>query len=141
MGQSFHLALQCRNKRETKLFYKNILGFNIGREGEKWIDVNMHGNQLTFTEISNFTPLFQLYTLESHDLPVFHFGIILNFRTWNHVYNNLYDKGIEVGVEKEFFVNNVGEHTSFFIKDPNGYNIEFKCFKDENEVFRSLRRS
>lgn len=141
MKQSFHLALPCKNKDETKLFYKNFLGFNIGRQGKNWIDINMCNNQLTFTEVNGYAISTHSYILGMHKLPVFHFGLILDFPTWNYTYQNLYEKGLEVGIEKEFFINNVGEHISFFVKDPNGYNIEFKCFKDEKEIFKSLKKN
>jgi extradiol dioxygenase family protein len=34
----------------------------------------------------------------------------------------------------------IGEHLSFFIKDPNDYMIEFKCFKVSSETFESQKK-
>lgn len=39
--------------------------------------------------------------------------------------------------EVTFFENKVGEHLSFFVKDPNGYMVEFKSFKNPDEVFNN----
>ena len=36
---------------------------------------------------------------------------------------------------KRFLKNKKGEHVSFFVKDPNGYVLEFKSFKNNEETF------
>ena len=36
-----------------------------------------------------------------------------------------------------FLKDKIGEHHSFFVNDPNGYTVEFKCFTNSNEVFKS----
>ena len=38
-------------------------------------------------------------------------------------------------VKTIFMKDSVGEHLSFFVKDPNNYMLEFKCFKNDKEVF------
>lgn len=37
---------------------------------------------------------------------------------------------------KTRFKNNSGEQGTFFIKDPSGNTLEFKSFKDENDIFK-----
>jgi extradiol dioxygenase family protein len=56
---------------------------------------------------------------------------------WGALYKKLLQSHQEVTTEFTFMENKVGEHVSFFIKDPNGYMIEFKSFKSKNEVFSS----
>jgi len=139
MENRFHLALACKSKVETQKFYNKILGFKIGREGDNWVDVNMNGNQVTFKEDPNFNVKTPTYKLGEHQLPVFHFGVILELSEWSFIYQSLYDRGLELSVEKEFFINQIGEHTSFFVTDPNGYGIEFKYFKNSSDVFKKIK--
>lgn len=139
MKQTFHLALHCIDKNTTKQFYKNILGCSIGRQGQNWVDINLYGNQVSFTESYDIILHNHTYKLENHDLPIFHFGVILESTLWSFLYNELYEKGVEVSIEKDFFENKTGAHTSFFVKDPNGYCIEFKCFMNPSEIFRPFK--
>jgi extradiol dioxygenase family protein len=46
MKAQFHLALTCKNLEQTKLFYKDILGAQIGRTGSNWLDVNLFENYI-----------------------------------------------------------------------------------------------
>ena len=46
-------------------------------------------------------------------------------------------KKIEITSQVKFLENKVGEHQSFFIKDPNDFTVEFKCFTNQKEVFKS----
>ena len=68
-------------------------------------------------------------------LPSFHFGVIIPVQVWGDLYTKLFKSNYEVTTEVTFMKNKIGEHLSFFITDPNGYMIEFKSFKTENEVF------
>ena len=35
----------------------------------------------------------------------------------------------------------IGEHDSFFLLDPNGYHLEFKTFNNPGEIFKSNAQS
>ncbi|MEX0883172.1 MAG: glyoxalase, partial [Cyclobacteriaceae bacterium] len=45
--QPFHLAFPIRDIEETRAFYQDLLGSEIGRSTEKWIDFNFFGHQLS----------------------------------------------------------------------------------------------
>jgi hypothetical protein len=135
MKAQFHLALPCENIERTKAFYIDTLGANQGREASKWIDIDLFGNQLTFTEAGSFNFKFKNYKLDERILPSFHFGIIVSKEIWSALYKKLEQSEEEVTTEATFMDNKKGEHISFFIKDPNGYMIEFKSFKNSEEVF------
>jgi|TARA_R110000787_G_scaffold22588_2_gene65437 extradiol dioxygenase family protein len=135
MKAPFHLALPCKNLEQTKLFYKDVLGAQIGRTRNNWIDVNLFENQITFTEAGSFNFEFKNYRLGEKILPSFHFGIIIDVDLWGKLYSKLFEMDLEVTTEATFFENKAGEHLSFFIKDPNGYMIEFKSFKNYGEIF------
>ncbi|MHA7058523.1 hypothetical protein ACWGOQ_0014970 [Aquimarina sp. M1] len=44
---------------------------------------------------------------------------------------------LEVTTEVTFLENKIGEHLSFFVKDPDGYMVELKSFKNPEEVFEN----
>ena len=133
--QSFHLALPCRNIEETKKFYLNILGAKLGRNSDQWIDIDLYNNQITFTASGKFDFSFNNYRLGKYVLPSFHFGIIMETNTWNKLYRGLNDSKLNIVKEFTVFKDKAGEHRSFFVKDPNGYLVEFKNFKSKDEIF------
>ena len=137
MAEKFHLALPCLSISKTRAFYHDLLGAQIGRSSVKWIDVNFYNHQITFTESGPFNFESRNYAFNGQILPSFHFGVILNDQEWARVLSLLQSKGIKIATEVTFLKEKVGEHHSFFINDPNGYTVEFKCFTNPNEVFKS----
>jgi len=132
---AFHLALPCEDTEKTKDFYVYILGAKQGRSTDTWIDINLYGNQLTFTEAGSFNFDFKSYRLNGQLLPSFHFGVIVDVNTWGKLYSRLIKKDLEITTEATFLEHKIGEHLSFFVTDPNGYKIEFKSFKNAEEIF------
>lgn len=137
MTTQFHLALPCINVNKTRNFYVDILGATIGRSAVKWADINLYSNQITFTECGPFKFESKNYSFNGEILPSFHFGIILDKKEWNAILEKLKSKKEEVISEVKFLENKTGEHHSFFVKDPNDYTVEFKCFTNSKAVFES----
>lgn len=137
MATQFHLALPCINVNKTKTFYTEILGATIGRATVKWIDVNLYNHQITFSECGPFKFECKSYNFNGDILPSFHFGVILNKAEWESVLEQLKSKQQNIVSEVKFLEGKTGEHQSFFVKDPNDYTVEFKCFMISKEVFES----
>ncbi|PWK19051.1 VOC family protein [Xanthomarina spongicola] len=137
MNTSFHMSLPCLSVKETKNFYKNSIGATTGRHTQSWVDINLFGHQLTFIKAEKFNFNSPNYVFEGKILPSFHFGIIVDENTWNNIYSKLNNLDLEVVEKTTFLSNKSGEHTSFFIKDPNDYMLEFKCFKDSKNIFKT----
>ena len=137
MAAQFHLALPCININKTRIFYTDLLGAKVGRSSIKWIDINLYNHQITFTECGPFNFESKSYSFNDYILPSFHFGVILNDKDWNAVKNHLESNNYEIVSRIEFLKDKVGEHHSFFINDPNGYTVEFKCFTNPKDVFSS----
>lgn len=135
MNKSFHISLPCLDIERTKDFYIDKIGAHLGRSNNNWLDINLFGNQITFTKSGRFDFHFQNYSFEGKILPSFHFGVILDITTWGTVYSKVNAQNIEVFDEITFLKGKKGEHISFFVKDPNGYMVEFKSFSDASEVF------
>lgn len=136
MNATFHLALPCDSIEEVREFYVNILGARQGRSTEKWIDIDLYGNQLTFTNTGPFNFSFKNYKLSGQILPAFHFGVIVDIDTWGSLLGTLSKKDIDITTEVAFLEEKIGEHLSFFVTDPNGYTLEFKSFKKAGEIFQ-----
>lgn len=136
MQSSFHMSLPCQSVKETKQFYSSI-GASFGRSTLSWVDVNFYGHQITFIKAGKFNFNSPNYVFEGKILPSFHFGIILDDTTWHSIYNNLKGLELDLVTESTFLKDKAGEHHSFFVKDPNGYMLEFKNFKNSNDVFNS----
>ncbi|MCK0131961.1 bleomycin resistance protein [Flavobacteriaceae bacterium F08102] len=137
MSNPFHLSLPCLRIDKTKRFYLNDLCADAGRQSENWIDINLYGNQITFVNVKKFNFNNPNYVFEGKILPTFHFGVILNVKTWGELYADLNAKNLDLVTQATFLKNKDGEHLSFFIKDPNDYLIEFKSFKNDSGVFSS----
>lgn len=135
MSTSFHISLPCNDVKATKSFYKNVIGASLGRYNDNWVDVNLFGHQLTFTNAGKFNFNNPNYVFEGNILPSFHFGIILDEETWKKVYSKLEARKLELVTQTIFLKGKPGEHSSFYVKDPNDYLIEFKCFKDPKGIF------
>ncbi len=135
MDTLFHISLPCTDIKQTTNFYKNIIESKIGRTSENWVDVNLFGHQVTFTKAGKFNFNNPNYVFEGKILPSFHFGVIVEMDKWSELYAKLNGLDLEVVNQATFLSNKKGEHLSFFVKDPNGYMIEFKCFKNKSDIF------
>ena len=135
MKNLFHLSLPCENLVETKMFYADTVGASLGRYSNNWVDINLFGHQVTFTQVGKFDFTNPNYTFEGKVLSSFHFGVILDIETWGEIYSKLNNQNLELTSQATFLKNKSGEHLSFFVKDPNGYMLEFKSFKEPEQVF------
>lgn len=137
MDTSFHMSLPCLSVEETRKFYIENIGASQGRTNENWLDINLFGHQLTFIQADKFNFNSPNYVFEGKMLPSFHFGVIVNVETWGELYSKLNGLNLKVVTQATFLKDKTGEHLSFFIKDPNDYMLEFKSFKDPNDIFKA----
>lgn len=134
---TFHLSLPCKSVSFTRNFYVDILGAKLGRNTHQWIDIDLLGHQITFTKSGAFNFDYRSYKFEDTILPSFHFGVVVEKETYDDLYQRLLHSDYEITTQVTFLESKVGQHTSFFITDPNHYTIEFKCFLDNKELFKS----
>lgn len=135
MASRFHLALPCLSISKVRKFYVDGLGATEGRSAQNWIDINLFGNQMTFTKCGPFNFDTKSYSFNGEILPSFHFGIILEREDWLNLKTTTQQKKIPLKSEVQFLNGKKGEHESFFIEDPNGFTVEFKCFSETKDVF------
>lgn len=135
MKSLFHVSLPCANIETTIEFYTKILGCELGRKAQQWVDVDLFGHQLTFSEAGKYKFENPSYFFEGKVLTSFHLGVIVNLKTWTDLYKKFSEIDCHIVHQKRFLEGKKGEHLSFFVNDPDGYNLEFKSFKNENEIF------
>lgn len=138
MGQfkPFHLAFPIRDIEETRQFYGDLLGCDIGRSTDKWIDFNFFGHQLSAHIKPEELSLTKANEVDGKNVPVRHFGVILPWEEWHSLADKLRAYGIEFVIEPYIrFKGEVGEQATMFFLDPCGNALEFKSFQDESQIF------
>lgn len=136
MDFKFHLSLPCLSISKTKEFYTKKLGATVGRRSQNWIDINLFQHQITFTKSGKFNFESKNYSFNGEVLPSFHFGVILSREEWAKKLALIKANSVDIQAEIKFLEGKNGQHHSFFVKDPNDYTVEFKCFKNDDEVFK-----
>ncbi len=89
----FHLAIPVDDLKKARNFYNKILELEEGRSSDHWVDFNFFGHQLVihYKEKSDSE---DNYTnpVDGKDVPVPHFGIILEWETWQDLADMLVEK-------------------------------------------------
>jgi hypothetical protein len=132
----FHLAFPVRDIAEARRFYGGILALPEGRSSETWVDFNLYGHQV----VAHLAPAEALRThhnpVDGHDVPVPHFGVILEMDDWKRLRDRLIAAGIQFKIEPYIrFEGLPGEQATMFFLDPSGNALEFKAFEDLSQLF------
>lgn len=136
MTRPFHIALPTANLAETIAFYTRIFNPKVGRQDITWVDFDFYGHQLVFHEFSDaHLPEFT-NAVDSKQVPVPHFGVILTPIQWSALATKLQSENVTWIIEPYTrFKGKSGEQSTLFFKDNNGYNLEFKAFADDAQIF------
>lgn len=133
----FHLAFPVKDIEETRTFYRDALGCTVGRESELWIDFDFFGHQLSAHLKPQECTVAKANEVDGEQVPVRHFGIVMGWEQWEKTAKKLEDKKVKFLIEPTVrFKGKTGEQGTFFIKDPSGNALEFKTFKDMDNLFR-----
>ncbi|WP_394354054.1 VOC family protein [Winogradskyella helgolandensis] len=132
----FHLAIPVHNLELCRNFYTNILQLEEGRSSDHWVDYNFFGHQLVIHFKAKQTEEEITNLVDGKDIPVPHFGVVLEWDLFHQLSELLKSKGIHFIIEPYIrFEGLVGEQATMFFKDPSGNALEFKAFKDINQLF------
>lgn len=133
----FHIAFPVDDLRAARDFYSGILGCREGRSSEKWVDFDFYGHQI----VAHLVPDSGLNKnnanlVDDHQVPVPHFGVILDLESWNRLADQLKGKNIKFVIEPYVrFANQPGEQATMFLMDPAGNALEFKAFNNPEQIF------
>ena len=136
MESPFHLAFPVKSIKATKIFYKEVLGCEIGREDKKWVDFNFFGHQLSAHLKPDELKKTKENAVDGKSVPVRHFGVILPWEKWQLLSKKLIKINTKFIIEPYIrFKGEIGEQATMFFLDPSGNALEFKSFKDSSQVF------
>jgi hypothetical protein len=132
----FHLAIPVHNLPECRNFYTNTLNLEEGRSSDHWVDYNFFGHQLVIHHKPKSDEDLHTNPVDGKDVPVPHFGIVLEWEVFHQFAEILKSKGIHFIIEPYIrFKDEIGEQATMFFNDPAGNALEFKAFKDINQLF------
>ena len=132
----FHLAFPVHDLAAARAFYGGIMGCEEGRSSDHWIDFNLYGHQI----VAHLDPAARAVSthnpVDGHDVPVPHFGVVLERGDWNALVERLKAAGVRFGIEPHVrFAGQAGEQATMFFYDPSGNALEFKSFADDAMLF------
>ncbi|MBT8287313.1 MAG: glyoxalase [Flavobacteriaceae bacterium] len=132
----FHLAIPVHNLKDCREFYREIIGCKEGRSSDHWVDFDFFGHQL----VIHFKPKDEtdLHTnpVDGKSVPVPHYGVVLAWEEFKPFADRIRDAGIPFIIEPYIrFEGQVGEQATMFFNDPSGNALEFKAFKNMDQLF------
>ena len=139
MPNPFHLAIPVANLEICRTFYRDVLQCKEGRSSKSWVDFNFFGHQLVIHQKEGSATTAQITNpVDGHDVPVPHFGVVLDWNVWQDLASSLKEKGTAFIIEPTIrFKGKVGEQATLFFYDPENNALEFKAFKDMSQLFAS----
>lgn len=134
----FHLAIPVSNLELCRTFYREVLGCKEGRSSDKWVDFDFFGHQFVIHQSDNAANKVEKNTnaVDGHDVPVPHFGVVLEWNIWQQLSENLKRIDTKFIIEPYIrFEGQTGEQATMFFLDPEGNALEFKAFKNIDHLF------
>ena len=134
----FHLAIPVKNLEICRKFYRDFLGCTEGRSDTYWVDFNFFGHQLVIHEKDDIDRSDKLHNpVDGHDVPVPHFGVVLLWDQWHLLKEKLIENKVSFVIDPYIrFKGQAGEQATMFFQDPEGNALEFKSFKNMDDLFR-----
>jgi extradiol dioxygenase family protein len=131
----FHLAVPVDDLEAARAFYGGVLGCPEGRCADAWVDWNLYGHQVV-THLAAGSGVVARNPVDDHDVPVPHFGVLLDVDDFHRLADRLRAAGTSFVVEPYLrFAGEAGEQWTMFLLDPAGNALEFKAFADDSMIF------
>lgn len=132
----FHLAFPVHDLDAARAFYGGLLGCPEGRSAEDWIDFDFFGHQIVAHLDSGMEPRRHRNPVDGHDVPVPHFGAVLDMSEWQAMAEKLKAAGADFVIEPTVrFRGRPGEQATMFFLDPSGNALEIKAMADPGNLF------
>ena len=95
----FHLAFPVHDLEKARVFYVEILGCEVGRYSDKWIDFNLYGHQIVAHLSPQDCSSTKKNEVDGDHVPAKHFGVILPWDKWDQLVKILKDKNVNWLIE------------------------------------------
>ena len=132
----FHLAFPVHDLDAARHFWGEVMGCPEGRSSDEWIDFDFYGHQIVAHCTGDEAEAAPTNAVDGHEVPVPHFGIVLELDQWQELADRLTAAGTQFVVEPYIrFKGQPGEQATMFFRDPSGNAIEMKAFADLGQLF------
>ncbi len=134
----FHIAFPVDDLDAARRFYGGVMGCPEGRSAEgEWIDFDLYGHQIVAHRVEGGVRRVAGHNpVDGHDVPVPHFGVVLDLDRWKALAERLEGAGVDFVIAPHVrFQGEVGEQATMFLLDPAGNALEFKAFADFSQLF------
>jgi hypothetical protein len=132
----FHLAFPVHDLAAARAFWGGVIGCPEGRSAEHWIDFDFFGHQIVAHLAAARSVDAGGNPVDGHDVPVPHFGIVLEMADWKALADRLTAAGVAFDIPPHVrFEGQPGEQATMFFRDPSGNAIEMKAFEDLGQLF------
>ena len=132
----FHLAFPVHDLEAARAFYGGLLACPEGRSADDWIDFDFFGHQIVAHLDSGMERRRHHNPVDGHDVPVPHFGAVLDMAAWEALAERLKAAGTGFVIEPTVrFRGQPGEQATMFFLDPSGNALEIKAMADPANLF------
>lgn len=132
----FHFAFVVRDLESTRRFYGDLLECREGRSTDTWVDFDFFGNQIS-AHVGEPPQLAQTKgQVDGLEVPMPHFGAVLEWSRFELLAHRLESAGTAFVIAPYVrYQGQPGEQATMFLLDFSGNPIEFKSFRDEDQIF------
>ena len=132
----FHLAFPVHDLDAARAFYGGLLRCPEGRSAADWIDFDFFGHQIVAHLDPDMAPRRHHNPVDDHDVPVPHFGAVLDMAAWQALAARLEAAGTDFVIAPTVrFRDRPGEQATMFFLDPSGNALEIKAMADPAKLF------
>jgi uncharacterized protein len=132
----FHLAFPVHDLAAARAFYGGLLGCPEGRSSDEWIDFDFFGHQIVAHLVPGSGTGGASNAVDGHDVPVPHFGAVLDMKTWDALAARLEAAGVDFAIPPTVrFRGQAGEQATMFFRDPSGNALEIKAMANPENLF------
>ena len=128
-------AIPVQEITTTRDFYRDVLGCKEGRSSDHWVDFDFFGHQLVIHLNQSKKNIDTENIVDGKNVPVPHFGIVLDWQMFTQIEKRIRNKVEFIIKPYVRFKGERGEQKTMFFKDPSGNALEFKSFKNINQLF------
>src|SRR5438067_8752648 len=94
----FHLAFPVHDLALARKFYGELLGCPEGRSADDWVDFDFFGHQIVAHLVRGSGSGASSNPVDGHDVPVPHFGAVLDMEAWSELAARLEAAGVDFAI-------------------------------------------
>ena len=92
-GEPSWFEIGVADAAKARAFYGGVLGCSEGRSADDWVDFDFYGHQIVAHRVEGAGEDAGGNPVDCHDVPVPHFGVVLDMPTWQALADRLVAAG------------------------------------------------